>query len=347
MGYKLVKSIALAGTFILSGCMGPYHLNPDDWSTFQHHYVSPQGRITDTNNSDISHSEGQGVGMLFAVAYDDRAAFERIWSWTRQNLQIRDDPLFAWKWDPQADPPVPDHNNASDGDIMIAWALYRASLRWHKPAYQQMAEDILQHIRSTLLRPTPFGPVILPGTSGFDDDAGVTVNPSYWIYPAFAFFQQRQPQVSEWQALINSGIALLRAGRFGRWQLPPDWLRIEGDQVRIADNFKPRFGYDAIRIPLYLAWGGHSDAESVQNFAQFWDYFQGARFTPAWTDLSNDSIGSYDASPGFHAIIELVDKRTERQRGHPRNPAPNTREHYYSASLRLLSRLARSDTANR
>ena len=340
---KLVKSIAMTGIVMLWGCAGPQHLKQEDWSSFRKHYVTSQGRITDSNNANISHSEGQGVGMLFAVAYNDRKTFDRIWSWTQQHLQIRDDPLFAWKWDPQATPPVTDRNNASDGDIIIAWALYRASLRWGKPAYRRAADKILHHIRRTLVRPTPFGPVILPGAHGFENDAGLTVNPSYWVYPAFAFFQQQQPQVTEWQALTDTGIELLRAGRFGRWQLPPDWLRIEGKQLRIADNFKPRFSYDAIRVPLYLIWGNHNDTDLVQPFVHFWDYFQGARFTPAWTDLTDDSIGSYDASPGFHAIMALTYHQIGRDHTRPQQPRP--REHYYSASLRLLTSLARQDTA--
>ena len=37
----------------------------------------------------------------------------------------RGDGLFSWKWSPNTSDPVPDKNNAADGDILIAWALMR------------------------------------------------------------------------------------------------------------------------------------------------------------------------------------------------------------------------------
>jgi endoglucanase len=76
----------------------------------------------DTGQGRISHSEGQGFTMLFAVHYGDRAQFDRVWQWTKRNLQVRDDALLAWKWEQGA---VTDRNNASDADILVAWALAR------------------------------------------------------------------------------------------------------------------------------------------------------------------------------------------------------------------------------
>jgi len=57
--------------------------------------------------------------MLFAVHYGDRAAFDLAWQWTQRNLQVRDDALMAWRWDPKGG--VTDKNDAADGDILIAW----------------------------------------------------------------------------------------------------------------------------------------------------------------------------------------------------------------------------------
>src|ERR1043165_7962149 len=77
------------------------------------------GRIIDRSNGNITHSEGQGYGMLLAVAADDRDTFGALWNWTEKELYIRGDSLAAWKWDPEASPHVSDPNNASDGDLLI------------------------------------------------------------------------------------------------------------------------------------------------------------------------------------------------------------------------------------
>ena len=44
-----------------------------------------------------------GWGLLFAAAYGDRETFELIHRWTRKNLQVRRDHLFAWKLAPKGD----------------------------------------------------------------------------------------------------------------------------------------------------------------------------------------------------------------------------------------------------
>ena len=54
--------------------------------------------MVDTGNGMVSHSEGQGYGMLLAVAANDRPTFDKLWGWTRANLMVRDDQLMAWRW---------------------------------------------------------------------------------------------------------------------------------------------------------------------------------------------------------------------------------------------------------
>ena len=67
---------------------------------------------------------GKWLGrLLLAIAANDRATFDKIWGWTRANLMVRDDQLLAWRWDPAHRPAVADINDASDGDILVAWAL--------------------------------------------------------------------------------------------------------------------------------------------------------------------------------------------------------------------------------
>ncbi|SUB19146.1 Minor endoglucanase Y precursor [Pantoea agglomerans] len=36
------------------------------WETFKSRFVTSEGRITDTANNNVSHTEGQGYGMLLA-----------------------------------------------------------------------------------------------------------------------------------------------------------------------------------------------------------------------------------------------------------------------------------------
>ncbi len=110
-----------------------------EWGIYRDRFVGDDGRVHDTGNNQVSHTEGQGLAMLFAEAFDDRATFDRVWNWTRANLRRPDSALFAWRWDPNSENPVADTNNATDGDILIAWALARAARHWHAPAYRKEA----------------------------------------------------------------------------------------------------------------------------------------------------------------------------------------------------------------
>jgi hypothetical protein len=50
----------------------------DAWRSYKRRFLSDQGRVIDTANGGISHSEGQGYGMLLAVAASDHETFDAI-----------------------------------------------------------------------------------------------------------------------------------------------------------------------------------------------------------------------------------------------------------------------------
>ena len=92
----------------------------DDWQAYKARFFDRGGRIIDGANGNISHSEGQGYGLLLSVLANSQPDFELIWAFTRTELLLRDDGLVAWKWSSGAKPHVTDLNNATDGDILIA-----------------------------------------------------------------------------------------------------------------------------------------------------------------------------------------------------------------------------------
>jgi len=200
----LLASASLVGSFSIGGCAradaGRFH----DWSAFRQRFLMSDGRIVDNGNGSVSHSEGQGYGLLLAAAANDKEAFDRIWSWTRTTLGVRGDGLFAWRFDPNGTPTVADLNNASDGDILIAWALYRAAKRWNESAYADASQNIRAALLRLMIRPIGKLNVLLPGEHGFDTADGVVYNPSYYIWPALDAFR-REDGHELWDALIEDG----------------------------------------------------------------------------------------------------------------------------------------------
>lgn len=329
----LLAAILLA----LTACT-PAPTPESEWARFREAFIQPDGRLADPGRHDLSHSEGQGFAMLLAVHHDDAATFDRAWNWTRTHLQVRADKLLAWSWSPHEG--VTDHNNASDGDLLVAWSLARAGRRWQNPAYTAAARDMARAIRTLLLRRDQRGLVLLPGMDGFEKESGTTVNPSYWVYPAIPELARVDPS-PDWEDLRATGLALLQEGRLGRWGLPADWILL-GQKLAPAPDFPPRFGYDAIRIPLYLQWARLDTPQLLEPYRNFWGYFSGARFLPQWTDLTNDSVDSWDASPGLRAIATLTMARSRRVR--VSLPALDTKAGYYSSALLLLCKAMQAET---
>jgi endoglucanase len=307
-----------------------------DWQRFQADYIDPSGRVIDSGNKGISHSEGQGFVMLLATHYRDQAVFDTLWQWTQDHLQVRDDKLLAWRWEAEAGA-VTDRNNASDGDLFVLWALYRAAELWNIPTYADAARALSADVRAQLVRQSSHGLVLIPGENGFiHADDSLTLNLSYWVFPALRDLQKYEAEHAEtWRALFDNGLQLLENARFGRWQLPPDWLRT-GDLLKPeSELFKPRFAYDAIRIPLYLIWAGAGTPARLQVYQEFWRFFSDAPFIPAWTDLSDDSVDSYNAPAGIRAVIALSNGGAW--------PELAQSADYYSAVLLLLSRAAQRE----
>ena len=331
---------ALAAFLIAAFALAwPAQAADPDWEAFKEAFVAADGRVVDTGQGRISHSEGQGFAMLFAVHYADRAAFDRLWQWTRRNLQVRDDALLAWRWEPQGG--VTDRNNASDGDLFVAWALLRAAEQWREPEYAAAGTRIAADIRRKSLRRTAHGLVLVPGQEGFDKPEGLTINLSYWVFPALPALARADP-APEWDELARSGVAILQYAYFGRWRLPPDWLRL-AERVVPAGPPPERFGFDAVRIPVYLLWARKDTEALMRPYRDFWGTFDGARVLPAFTNLKDDSVDSHGGGVGIRAIARAVADYPQPRAG--RLPPLGREPSYYSAVLLLLCKVALRERA--
>jgi len=240
------------------------------WELYRDKFVTAEGRVVDDGNGGISHSESQGYGLLLACIAGDRSSFASILSFTRTELLIRDDGLAAWRWDPKSTPRVTDINNASDGDLLIAEALACAGTLWSMPAYTNAARQIARSLAKVALVKRGGDMLLMPAARGFSEQErpdGPVVNPSYWIFEAFPVLA-RLTGDSVWTQVEASGLKLLD-DLARRKLLAPEWLSLKGEP-RPADGFPAQFGYNALRIPLYLLRAGFGDRQRLEPFRQAW-----------------------------------------------------------------------------
>lgn len=330
----ILTSVVLAG--LVQARTASAHENSlcrENWPSFAARFVQSDGRVIDPANAGITHTEGLGVAMLAAQRCDDRVRFDQIWHFAR--LLKRRDGLYSWKYiEGQG---IADRNDATDGDIYIAWALLRASRQWHEPDFEREALLTIQAIRNLTVVTTGHGQFILPGVDGFAraGTKGVpVVNPSYWIWPAFTEFASIDKDPI-WNKLTESGLRLLSYARFGHYGLPSDWLELK-DPVSIWAERPARFGYEAIRVPLFLAWAKKTDHVALRAAET---YMHKPGF-PAWVALTTSNKAEYKAPLGFEAVARLV-----RHSVDPKQvfvlPAGDT--DYFSSSLMLLAGIAAKD----
>lgn len=331
--FTLAAIITLAQSFAPASCAPaakePRTVPPTGlWKVFRSRFYEPSGRIIDNGNNRISHSEGQGYGLVLAAIHGDREAFEAIANWTQTNLARGDVALHSWKYDPSAAVPIPDINNATDGDMLIAWGLALGGKRWGNSAHLDRAAAIREAIRSKLVLDRFGLNILLPGLEGFVRPDTVLVNPSYFIWPALDDFA-RLDGAATWKPVISSCANILRDARFGAYDLPCDWVELLGqDMIAPSKLHPPRFGYDAIRVPLYAV--AAKRATLVEGATKYWrDLLKQKAQIPAWIDVYTGETANYPLSSGGKAIVARVTG----------TPAPATLDtDYFAAVLQMFSR---------
>jgi endoglucanase len=314
-----------------TGPLRPAVITPAEWGEYTTRFLTPDGRVVDREGGGITHSEGQGYGMLLALEAGDRAAFDRIWRFTRQNMQIRGDGLIAWRWDPRTFPRVVDGNNASDGDVLIAYALVAGAAVWNDRALMRDGDRIVRAIADTLVTRERGFAVLRPGAYGFDRPSGAVLNLSYYVYPAFRMFAAVRPD-GPWARLVADGERLTAAARFGPLALPPDWVAIDGDALALPADFRAASSYDAVRIPLYMMLDGALPAQ-LAIFDAAWSTHGGV---PLDVSFEDDRPIRTMNEPGYRLIAGLVSCVV---RGQPIDPdltrfTPGT---YFASTLHLLA----------
>ncbi len=308
-----------------------------NWQTFKRRFIVDERRVVDSGNNNVSHSESQGWGLLFAQSFDDKQAFGRIWDWTSKSLQ-RSDGLFSWRWSPNTADPVADKNNAADGDILIAWALMRAAAKWNEPRWLQPSRRIQSAVLERLAVEFQGRLILLPGLQGFARGNRYVVNLSYYVWSAIHDFAEGAGDRTKWRRLEADGLWLCDNAAFGDYKLPPDWLLFGQHAFRVADDWKPYFGFDAIRIPLYLAW--HNQASRLGRFLTAWGTPRFGGRPPAWINLDDGAVAPYPSSGGYAAVAAVTQFVADGFKGAAPVAAIVDEDDYYSASLKLLSNLA-------
>ncbi len=317
--------------------------SPREWEAYKERFISPDGRVIDFLQGQISHSEGQGYGMLLAALRDDPRTFSLLWKWTQDNLRMRKgDALLAWKWGrtPNGKWAVLDYNNATDGDILVAWSLLQGSRRWKNETYRTQAAEIIRSLRENVVLERRGRLWVLPAYYGFVLKEGEVLNPSYWVLPAFRDFADAE-EPKFWRKVHGDSLEALKTSAFGRMGLPADWVLVKESGTSIYQERSRFFGYEAVRTLLHLAWDG--SLKALPGPKALLEMSRKLGYVPRNVDLVLNNISLEEGPGGFYAVYGRAAKdlgegdfsRSLYQRAAEKIQAE--KDDYYSHTLYLLA----------
>lgn len=220
---------------------------------FLDRYAASNGRVIRWDQGGDSVSEGQGYGLLLAVAAHDAARFAAIWTWDKDNLQ-QPNGLFAYHWSNGA---VVGTGAATDADLDTAWALVLGAAAFDQPSYKQAGMAVASAILAN--ETVVSGGRIELVAGPWARNAPYSVDPSYFspeamVALAAASGDQRWSQLAEnSQQLVYD----LQGGDTTR-SLPPDWALLSASGTITPSSppsggAPPSYGLDAQRLPIWYA----------------------------------------------------------------------------------------------
>ena len=204
--------------FILSGLCASIGLAAglpahawDLWDDFKAASIENARVVDRSDERRITTSEGQSYALFFALAADDRAAFDQLLVWTEKNLAGGDltKTLPSWLWgEDKASKSwkVLDTNNAADSDMWIAYDLLEAGRLWKNDGYTAKGRAMLELLKKEVRTVEHLGDVILPGRVGFEKNGLVKLNPSY--YPLF-ILKRFALEDAYWQKVYEGSLRML------------------------------------------------------------------------------------------------------------------------------------------
>jgi endoglucanase len=220
---------------------------------FLNRYVASDGRVIRWDQGGDSVSEGQGYGLLLAVAAHDAARFAAIWTWDKDNLQ-QPDGLFAYHWSNGA---VVGTGAATDADLDTAWALVLGAAAFDRPSYKTAGLAVASAILAN--ETVVSGGRIELVAGPWARFAPYSVDPSYFSPEAMVALAAASgdPRWSQLAANSQQLVYDLQGGDTTR-SLPPDWALLSESGTIIPSSppsggSPPSYGLDAQRLPIWYA----------------------------------------------------------------------------------------------
>jgi endoglucanase len=320
------------------------------WKSYTAAFTDNQVRVIDRDEGDRTTSEGQAYAMFFALVAADRSRFDGLLHWTESNLADGDlsTHLPAWLWGqgPDKSWAVRDANSAADADLWMAYTLLEAGKAWGEPRYTLLGRALAKRIAAEeIAQISGFGPMLLPGSKGFQHGDSYRLNASYLPLQLLAGLAREFPD-GPWKQIEAKVPAVVEGS--APHGFVADWVDLHADMTFVPSALG---SYDAIRVYL---WAGMLDPETryrseVLNSLNGMARYLRTHTVPPEKVRPDGTIESSTGAVGFSAaLIPLLSALGEKDSENAQSSRLNTeldtktglygkRPRYYDQNLALFA----------
>jgi len=313
------------------------HNKRNIYNNWQTKYVvnTSEGKYINTVNNKTNGvvlSESQGYGMLISVlAGDQKESEKQFYDLYRyyDSHRIKNTSLMSWRHiDGKKNSSHDTFNNATDGDLYIAYALILASEKWgdHKFTYKAAAKNILQDILKYNLNQTTnvltVGNWANEGTKYHNLMRTSDVLPA--VFDKFYDFSGNK----KWQLVKKNMVDVLyRSSMDNNSGLIPDFVQITNTgmikpfkngkslQLNKHDN---DYYYNAFRIPYNLAESDNRNKRETIVLNRMMAFFNSQSKITSGYKLTGEPLNKYQSASVSAPIFYATAKNSKWQALHQR-----------------------------
>lgn len=301
------------------------HNKQEIYSQWQHKYIfkTPQGRYVNTSSrseNGVALSEAQGYGMLISVLNDQDKSSENqfydLYTYYKHH-RVKGTYLMSWRYtngakqQKQADL----KNNATDGDLYIAYALILASEKWsqHRSVYESAAKQILDDILKYNVNYN--NNILTVGNWADGSSKYQNLMRTSDVLPSFFDKFYEFSQNSQWLTIKNKMLdSLYQASLKSNVGLVPDFIQVTNDNkvksLTYGKNVKLNkhdddYYYNAFRIPYNLALDKDRSSKENQILIKLMNFFSSLEKISSGYNMAGKPLNKFQSTsisaPLFYA----------------------------------------------
>lgn len=301
------------------------HNKQEIYNQWQHKYIvkTPQGIYINTSShkeNDVALSEAQGYGMLISVLNSQykssETQFYDFFTYYTHHC-VNGTHLMSWRYINGLKKQKQDdlENNATDGDLYIAYALILASEKWpqHKAIYQTTATKILNNILTYNVN--LHNNILTVGNWANQSSKYQNLMRTSDVLPSFFDKFYKFSKNSQWLLIKSKMIdSLYQASRNSKVGLVPDFVQVTNDNkvrsltydknIKINEHDNDYY-YNAFRVPYNLAINKNKSSKENKILTKMLIYFSSLQKISSGYTMSGKPINRFQSTsisaPLFYA----------------------------------------------